>query len=77
MRKPQEFAVNPTSDDRIMVQSDKAIGLFDYRTGLGVLNTKGCYFPHLSRAAGAVTYQFPPEFVAAALEACPDPRFRG
>lgn len=72
MRKAQSFVVMPTSDEgQLIVQSDKSIGRFDMRTGEGILNTRGCYFVHLSRAAGAEPYSFPPEFVAAALEACP------
>ena len=71
MRKPQEFIVQPVDDGSIMVQSDKSIGQFDFRTGKGVLNTKGSYFPHLSRALGAVEYEFPADFVKAALAACP------
>lgn len=71
MRKPQSFHVSPTSDGRVMVQSDKSIGMFDFRTGKGVLNTKGCYFPHLNKVLGAFPYTFPPEFVSACLEACP------
>ncbi len=64
MRKPQEFTVYPkTGDGRIIVQSDKSIGQFDPETGKGVLNTRGCYFPHLSGALGAQEYDFPDDFV--------------
>lgn len=71
MRKPQTFSVSPCSDGTIMVQSEKSIGQFDYHTRKGVLNTKGSYFPHLSAALGAVGYEFPADFVAACMEACP------
>ena len=71
MRKPQSWYVSPTSDGRVMVQSDKSIGMFDFRTREGVLNVKGCYFPHLNRVLGAFPYTFPEEFVRACLEACP------
>ena len=67
MRKPQDFLVSPTSDGRVMVQSDKSIGIFD-KTGVGRFTTKGPYFPHL---AFAPPFEFPPEFVTACLEACP------
>ena len=74
MRKAQRFTVYPRStsaradDNRIIVQSDKSIGMFDPATGAGVLNTKGQYFPHLSFA---VPFQFPAEFVQACIEAQP------
>lgn len=69
MRKPQSFSVQPTSTpDFVIVQSDKSIGRFNFRTGEGVLNTRGCYFPHL---AIAEPFTFPAEFVAAVLEVCP------
>lgn len=72
MRKPQSFIVQPVEGgEEVIVQSDKSIGRFNIRTGKGVLNTKGCYFPHLTKFLGAFEYQFPPEFVSAALEACP------
>jgi hypothetical protein len=64
MRKPQDFVVYPPSNKgNIIVQSDKAIGIFDIKTGKGVLNTKGCYFPHLESRLGAIPYIFPKEFV--------------
>lgn len=71
MRKPQSFHVSPMSDGNVMVQSDKSIGTFDPHTGVGVLNTKGCYFPHLSSFLGAKPFAFPADFVEAALVACP------
>lgn len=71
MRKPQTFSVMPRSDGTIQVQSDKSIGVFDFRTRKGVLNTKGCYFPHLNAVLGAVEFEFPVDFVKAALAACP------
>lgn len=71
MRKAQDFSVSPMSDGRVMIQSDRSIGTFDFRTGEGVLNTKGCYFPHLSGFMGAKQVQYPPIFVQACLDACP------
>lgn len=68
MRKPREFSVSPRSDGTIQVQADKCIGLFDFRTRAGLLNTKGGLYPHLS---GAGRYTFPVDFVAACLAACP------
>jgi hypothetical protein len=68
MRKAREWIVMPTSDDRIIVQSEGAIGIFDWRSGKGRLSTKGGYFPHL---AVAKAYVFPPDFVRACLQACP------
>ena len=51
MRKPQNFVVQDVNDkDKIIIQSDKSIGIFDKKTGKGKLNTKGCYFPHLPYA---------------------------
>lgn len=64
MRKEQEFIVYPTSDKgNVIVQSDKSIGSFDTKTGIGVLNTKGCYFPHLNAFCGAQPFTFPADFV--------------
>jgi hypothetical protein len=72
MRKPQEFTVMPADDgETVIVQSDKSIGRFNMRTGEGILNTKGAYFPHLSKMLGAVPYIFPAEFVRDCLDACP------
>jgi hypothetical protein len=71
MRKDQRFHISPTSDGRIMVQSPKSIGMFDFRTGNGVLNAKGAYFLHLNKVMGATEMEFPAEFVRACLEACP------
>lgn len=68
MRKPQRFRVWPTSDGKIMVQSERSIGMFDYRTGAGRLSVDGSYFHHL---AVAPSYQYPVEFVRACLQACP------
>ena len=72
MRKPQSFTIYPrstsTSDNDIIVQSDKSIGKFNPETGEGVLNTKGSYFPHL---AFALPFQFPADFVQACVEAQP------
>jgi hypothetical protein len=72
MRKAQEFSVMPVEDgEELIVQSDKSIGRFNFRTGAGVLNTKGAYFPHLSKFLGAEPFTFPAEFVAECLQACP------
>jgi hypothetical protein len=71
MRKPQEFSVNPASDGTIYVQSSKSTGRFDFRTRKGVLNTKGTSFAHLTKMLGAVEFDFPVDFVAACLAACP------
>lgn len=68
MRKAQTWTVLPMSDSRLMVQSDRSIGCFDFRTGRGRFNTAGCYFPHLAVAAAVV---FPADFVTACLQACP------
>lgn len=71
MRKPQDFIVLPVKrgdDPLLMIQSDKSIGIFNYRTGEGKLNTKGCYFPHLAMAK---PFTFPMDFVADCLEAAP------
>ena len=72
MRKAQSFTVYPMgSDGSITVQSDKSIGVFNPATGKGLLNTKGGYFIHLSRSAGAVPYEFPADFVTACIAAVP------
>ena len=68
MRKPQEFVVYPHQDgaSTVTVQSDRAIGQFDPKTGAGILNWRGSnskYFPHLARMLGAEPYHFPVEFV--------------
>lgn len=70
MRKPQDFTIYPRSKGSplMTVQSDKSIGMFNVDTGNGMLNTTGCYFPHLSKAMGAKPYQFPKEFVEKCLE---------
>lgn len=71
MRKPRDFSVHPMDDGRIMVQADKAIGTFNFRTREGVLNTKGEYFVYLDPRLGAERYTFPAEFVKLCLEICP------
>lgn len=71
MRKARRWHVSPVDDGSIMVQGEGCIGQFDFRTRAGVLNTRGGYFIHLARVAGAVPFEFPAEFVAACLEACP------
>lgn len=64
MRKAQEFVVYPPREDgKIMVQSNKSIGLFDPDTGKGILNIKGSYTPYLHPATGAKPYDFPQEFI--------------
>lgn len=68
MRKMCEWIVIPTSDDRIIVQTEGAIGIFDWRSGKGRLSTRGGYFPHL---AIAKYFVFPPEFVRVCLQVCP------
>ena len=68
MRKARAWTVMPTSDDRIIIQADGAIGIFDWRSGKGRLCTKGGYFPYLRIAA---PYIFPLDFVRACLQACP------
>ncbi len=64
MRKIREWIAMPTSDDRIIVQTDGPIGIFDWRSGNGWLSTKGGYFPHL---AIAKPFVFPVEFIRACL----------
>ena len=68
MRKPQEFVVYPhqKDDPTVTVQSDRAIGAFDPKTGKGVLNWRGSnskYSLHLNAILGAEPYQFPDDFV--------------
>ncbi len=69
MRKAREWSVLPVEGgERIIVQSDGAIGIFAWRTGQGKLCTRGGYFPHLAIAR---PFQFPPEFVTACMRVCP------
>ena len=70
MRKAQKFVIYPQAkgdnNAPVMVQSDRAIGMFDAKTGKGVLNWRGSnskYGAHLNKALGAEPYQFPAEFV--------------
>ncbi len=73
MRKPQSFVVYPGKEgEDLIVQSDKSIGQFNRETGKGILNTKGCYFLHLTKLLGAQEYQFPMEFVIACVLAQPE-----
>ena len=70
MRKPQEFVVYPHQEgsDKMIVQSDRAIGQFDPKTGEGVLNWRGSnskVFVHLMKLLGAEPYHFPDAFVYA------------
>lgn len=73
MRKPQRFLISPMSTGEILVQSAKSIGKFDPATGVGILNTKGSYFPHLHPVMGAKPFTYPAEFVAEAVKVCPEP----
>lgn len=68
MRKAREWSVRPASDDRIIVQAEGAIGIFDWRHGIGALCTGGGTFAHL---AVARPFTFPPSFVQACLRECP------
>ncbi len=63
MRKAQSFVVYPVRDGAtvIIVQSDKSIGRFNYRTGVGAINLRGKYFAHLTMAA--TPFMFPSDFV--------------
>lgn len=70
MRKPQAFSVRPATDGTLYIQSDKSTGKLNFRTGEGVLNTKGTTFMHL-QGLGAQPFTFPPDFVRACLAACP------
>lgn len=74
MRVAREWLVQPTSDDRIIVQGSKvgsssygdAIGIFAF-DGKGRLTTRGGFFPHL---AFAEPFVFPVEFVATCMDVC-------
>lgn len=68
MRKPQAFSVLPTDDGRIIVQSSKSIGIFDYHGTKGRFTTKGKYFHDLAMAE---SFDFPAEFVKLCLEVAP------
>ena len=71
MRKEQDFICSKTDKGNYLVQSDKSIGMFNAE-GRGVLNVRGCYFPHLSPALGAKPYEFPTWFVAQVREFYPE-----
>jgi len=47
MRKAQEFIVYPykIGDTTIRIQSEKSIGIFDKKTGEGIMNFKSSYLP--------------------------------
>jgi hypothetical protein len=60
MRKPQEFIVQAWAGNEVYIQSDKATGSFDPKTGEGRFTTSGPYFTHLSFAC---PYTFPKSFV--------------
>ncbi len=76
MRVAREWLVQPTSDDRIIVQGSKpgkrgrptpyndCIGIFGF-DGAGRLSTNGGYFPNLALAK---PFMFPAGFVAACLD---------
>lgn len=78
MRMAREWLVQPTSDDRIIVQGSRpskpgrptpyadCIGIFGF-DGKGRLTTKGGYFPHL---AFAEPFEFPADFVAVCMDVC-------
>lgn len=72
MRKEQKFMVMPfvrkDGTSLLMIQSGKSVGLIDYKTGRGKLYTKGSYGVHLALAQ---PFDYPPEFVAECLKACP------
>lgn len=68
MRKAREWSVRPTSDDRIIVQTEGAIGIFEWRKGVGALCTSGGTYAHL---AVARPFAFPLDFVQACLRECP------
>lgn len=76
MRKPQDFVVYPNQNPKLLVvQSDRAIGIFDRKTGAGLLNWRGShpkYFLHLDRRTGAERYQFPEAFRLMCLEMRPN-----
>jgi hypothetical protein len=69
-RKLRRWLVQPTDDDRIIVQTDGAIGCFHVSGRDGRLNLRGGYFPHLNPVCGAQPFTFPPGFVRAALSCC-------
>lgn len=72
-RKAREWLVQPTSDDRIIVQGSKpdsgaysdCIGIFDVSGKNGRLCLAGGFFPHLSIAR---PFDFPAEFVRTCLD---------
>lgn len=65
MRKARDWLVQATDDDRIIVQADGAIGVFDVSGANGRLCTQGGYFPHL---AIAKPFEFPGEFVRTCVD---------
>ena len=65
MRKARDWLVQATDDDRIIVQADDAIGMFDVSGANGRLCLEGGYFPHLSIAR---PFEFPPEFVRTCVD---------
>ena len=73
-RKDQTYIISPMSDGQVMLQSSKAIGIFDPVTGEGILNIKGCYFPHLHAALGAKAYSLPPEILVEVNRLIPNPQ---
>lgn len=70
MRKPQRFVTYPrkSATEPIVIQSDKAIGKFDPKTGEGVMNFRGQYFLHLSAALGAERFTLPADVLKLAID---------
>lgn len=64
-RKARDWLVQATDHDRIIVQADDCIGIFDVSGANGRLCTTGGYFPHLALAK---PFEFPPEFVRTCLD---------
>ena len=68
-KKAREWFVMPVAgSDQLIAQTDGAIGMFNFRTGVGVLCQRGGYFPHLRIAK---PYSFPAGFVHDCLRECP------
>jgi hypothetical protein len=68
MKRPMEFVVVPLSDGRILVQSERGVGAFDFRTGKGKFMAIG---DSITALINALPYDFPPEFVEECLRVCP------
>jgi len=65
MRSYQTFTVYPAKAgaEYVIAQSHRSIVRIDVATGRGLWNPKGCYFPHLSPAMGAIEVDLPEAFV--------------